>query len=105
MFYWGFDDDLATIILVLSALCIYISYDITRVSKGAPRSWYLIIAAFMVLFVYRGFELYFDTQSPNDLINDWEALIFVLASTLLLAGLYTLDRTFRRHLEAADRGG
>lgn len=101
---WGLDDDLVTVILVASLLSIYFSYAITRVSQGAPRAWYVIIAAFTVSSVYRGVQLYFDIQSPESIINDGEALISLIASVTLLAGLVMLNRSFRRSLEAS-RGG
>lgn len=100
MFYWGLDDDLVAVILAASILSIYFSYSITRVSKGAPRAWYVIIAAFAVATVYRAVQLYFDTQSPDSIVNDWEALISLVASVTLLGGLVMLKRSFQRNLEA-----
>lgn len=98
MIYWGLDDALAIGILVFAALSVYISYDITRVSEGSPRAWNLFIAAFVVLLVYRAVQLYFDLLSPSGIIDDWEALISLIANALLVAGLALLDYTFRKHL-------
>jgi hypothetical protein len=100
MFYWGLDDDLAAVSVLLSALSVYVSYDITRISKGAPRGWYLIIGAFLVFLVFRIAQLYFDSQSASDLIDDWEASLAVLTGIMLLAGLVMLDRSFKTHQKA-----
>jgi hypothetical protein len=62
LFYWGFDDYLALIILLLSALSIYYAFSITRIAKGAPRGWYVIIAALAIGFIFRVTQLYLDVQ-------------------------------------------
>jgi hypothetical protein len=100
LLYWGFDDVLATAILVFSALSVYLAWDITRVFEGSPRAWDLFIAAFVALFAYRAVELYFDLQSPSGIIDDWEASVALVAGVLLFGALLLLDLTFRRHREA-----
>ena len=101
MLYWGYDDYAAILVLVLSALSIYYSFEVTRVTKGAPRAWYFFICAFVVLFVYRAVQLYFDVQSPSDLIDDYEVTLSLLVGALLLAGLVALTRGFRRGLKTS----
>lgn len=102
MFYWGLDDDLAATILALSAINIYLAFDITRLTKGAPRGWYVIIAAFVVGFVYRATQLYLDVQSASSLIDDVEASISLLVGVLFAVGLFMLDSSFRRRLKTAQ---
>lgn len=99
MLHWGYDSILAALVLLASAGCLYLSYDIARVSRGPPRAWYLFMVAFLALCLYRGMELYFDTLSTGDIISDWEAGAALLATLLLLGGLWMLDLTFRRNLK------
>jgi hypothetical protein len=100
LFYWGLDDDLAVVILALSVLSIYLAFDITRPTKGAPRGWYVLIAAFVVAFMFRVAQLYYDVQSPSDIINVGEAMISLLAGVLFVVGLFMLNRSFRRRMKA-----
>jgi RsiW-degrading membrane proteinase PrsW (M82 family) len=100
LLYWGLGDDLASAVVVLMALSVYFSLAITRVSRGAPRAWYLFIAAFSTCLVYRAVQLYFDTQSSSSLINNWEVLLSLIAGALLLGGLVMLTQSFRRQLKA-----
>jgi len=102
LIYWGIDDDLAIIILILSALSIYLSFDITRVARGAPRAWYFIIGGFAVLLLFRLVQLYFDVQSPQDIISVEEASIAIVAGLLFVIGLFMLNRNFRLHQRAAQ---
>ena len=95
------DDDLAVLIMALSALSIYFAFDITRIAKGAPRAWYVIIGGFVVFFVFRAVQLYFDVQAPQDIISVEEASISLLASILFVIGLFMLDRCFRAQQRAA----
>ena len=102
MLYWGFDDDLAVAIVVLSALCVYYAFAITKITKGAPRGWYVIIAAFVIGFVFRIIQLYYDVQSPSNIIDVEEAAISLLAFLLFVVGLWMLNSSFRRRLKAAQ---
>jgi hypothetical protein len=102
MFYWGLDDYLAVAILVLGALSIYLAFDITRITKGAPRGWYVIVAAFVVAFVFRATQLYYDVQSPSDIIDDTEAAISLIALILFAVGLFMLNSSFRRRAKAVQ---
>ncbi|MGP8057940.1 MAG: hypothetical protein ACLP9K_10120 [Nitrososphaerales archaeon] len=102
MLYWGFEDDIALAIVVLSVLCIYYAFAITRTTKGAPRGWYVIVVAFVVGFVFRVTQLYFDVQSPSNLIDVEEAAISLLALLLFVAGLWMLNSSFRRRVKAAQ---
>lgn len=104
MVYWGLDDVLAIGILILAGISVYVSFDIRRVTDGSPRAWDLFIVAFVVLFLYRVVQLVFDLQSPQGTIDNWEALISLIANALLLGGLTMLDLTFRRHLKALQSG-
>lgn len=102
MFYWDVEDDLASAILVLSALSVYLAFDITRITKGAPRGWYVVIAAFVTIFVFRATQLYLDVQTPSNTIDEIEATISLIIGVLLAAGLYMLNSSFRRRLNAAQ---
>lgn len=102
MIYWGLDDELVLLIIALSVLSIYFAFDITRITRGAPRAWYVVIAGFVVLFAYRVVQLYFDVQTPQDIISVEEASISLLAGALFAAGLFMLDRCFRAQQKAAD---
>jgi glycopeptide antibiotics resistance protein len=102
LIYWGVDDDLTVIIIALSALSMYFAFDITRITRGAPRAWFVIIAGFVVLFVFRVMQLYFDVQSPQDIISIEEATISLLAGVLFAAGLFMLARSFRSQQRAAQ---
>lgn len=89
-------------ILVLSAISIYYALAITGTTKGAPRGWYVIIIAFVALFLFRAVELYYDVQSSSDIIDDAEAAISVVVGLLFVLGLLMLNRSFRRQLESAQ---
>lgn len=102
MIYWGADNDATVLILVLSALSIYFSVDIARVTKGAPKAWYVFIAAFGTWFAYKAVLLYFDTMYAPDIIDDWEAAISLVMGFLLLLGLVMLDRSFRRQVRRTE---
>jgi uncharacterized membrane protein YjjP (DUF1212 family) len=104
LLYWGFEDDLAVAVVVLSAVCIFYAFSITRVTRGAPRGWYVMIVAFVVGFVFRATQLYFDVQSPSNIIDEEEAVISLLALLLFVAGLWMLNSSFRRRMKAAEAG-
>ena len=101
MIYLGFEDVLAIAILALSVLSIYIAFDITRITRGAPRAWYVMIGGFTVLLVFRIVQLYYDVQSPQGIISVEEASISLLAGTLFVVGLLMLSRSFRAQQRAA----
>jgi hypothetical protein len=90
------------VIVALSAICIFLSYDITRITSGAPRAWYVIILAFAVLLGSRAFEAYNDILSPTGDIDLEETLITLLVLVLFVIGLYMLDSTFRRRLRVSQ---
>jgi uncharacterized membrane protein len=99
LLYWGLDDDLALAIIFLSVLSIYYALAITRTTKGAPRGWYIITIGFVTLFIFRVVQLYYDAQSPSDIIDDTEATISLLVGVFFVIGLLMLNRSFRRRLE------
>ena len=88
-------------ILILSALSMYLAYDLTRITKGAPTAWYVIIAAFGLLFVWRATELYFDVQSASAMIDMQEAIVALFVGFLFVIGLFMMARSFRRQLKAS----
>jgi glycopeptide antibiotics resistance protein len=102
LIYWGVDDDLTVIIIALSALSMYFAFDITRITRGAPRAWYVVIGGFVVLFVFRISQLYFDVQSSLDIINIDETTISLFAGVLFAIGLFMLARSFRSQQRAAQ---
>jgi vacuolar-type H+-ATPase subunit I/STV1 len=102
LFYWGLDDTLDLVVILLNAGGIYLAYEITRITKGAPRGWYFVIIAFGVFLVFRASQLYFDTQTPSDTINIIEAVISIVAWVFLITGLYLLNASFRRRLKTAE---
>jgi RsiW-degrading membrane proteinase PrsW (M82 family) len=102
--YWDIEDYLAAASFAISVASIYFSFEVIRASKGAPQAWYLFIAAFVSMAVFRGVQLYFDLQHPPNTINDWEVSLALLVGAFLLAGLVLLARTFRIHLNAVRPG-
>jgi hypothetical protein len=82
--------------VLLSALSIYIAYDITRIASGAQRAWYLIMLGFVVLLIRTATGLYFDVQTPVDVIDAGESLITLIVVVFFVFGLFALDRTFRK---------
>jgi hypothetical protein len=94
-------DMVSVFIVVLSALNAYLAYSITKITNGAPRAWSVIILAFIVLMAARVTQLYFDVQSPMDLIDLAEAVITLTVIILFAVGLTMLKRTFRRQLKVA----
>jgi hypothetical protein len=96
--YFDWDDWLYVASITTSAMNIYVSFDITRISKGAPRGWSIIICAFILSMAYRSVQFYLDLVTPGSLIDQFEAGLSILVSLLLLVGLTMLDRSFRRRL-------
>lgn len=101
MLYWGIEDDLAVVILALTVINVYYALAITKIAKGAPRGWYVIIAGFVAVFIFRAAELYFDVQSPSNTIDAEEAAISILAALLFVVGLIMLNSSFRKRLKAS----
>ena len=95
-------DVVSIVIVALSALSIYLAYDITRITSGAPKAWYVIILAFAVLLVRRATQAYFDILSPSNDIDIGEAIITLVVVVLFVVGLFMLDRTFRRQIRATQ---
>ena len=93
---------MTVLILVFSALSIYFSVDIARISKGAPRAWYVFIAGFSTWFMYHSITLCLDTVNAPDIIDDWDAVISLVVGILLFVGLVMLDRGFRRQARGVD---
>jgi quinol-cytochrome oxidoreductase complex cytochrome b subunit len=100
--YWSLADTLAIALIVFDAWSILFAYSIARLTGGAPKAWYLIIAAFGVLLVRTMTQLYFDIQSPDSVISDTETGISLVVGILLAVGLYLLFRTFQRQLKVAS---
>jgi hypothetical protein len=91
-------DVVSIVIVALSALCIYLAYDITRITSGAPKAWYVIILAFAVLLVRRATQAYLDILSPSNDVDVEEALVTLVVVALFVVGLLMLDRTFRKQV-------
>jgi len=103
MTYWTIADDIAVAVLVVGALCMYLSFGLTRMTSGAPRAWYVIIAAFAVLFVRGIPELYLDIQAPASRVDIFEETILLAVVVLFAIGLYMLTRTFQKQLDPGRR--
>jgi len=100
--YITFADGLSIVIVALSALSIYLAYGITKISSGAPRAWYLIIAGFVVLLIKTVIDLYLDIISPLDLIDATQAVTTLVIIVFFVLGLFALHRTFRRQLKISQ---
>jgi hypothetical protein len=87
---------------VLCAVCIYLAYDITTITAGAPKAWYVIIAAFGVLLVKRTVQAYYDILIPGSGISTDEAITTLVVIVFFAVGLYMLDTTFRRQLKISQ---
>ncbi len=104
MVSWNFADTLAVVEIAFYAFSLFLAYNLTRLTGGAPKAWYLVVAAFGVLLVREVFRLYFDIQSPENMLDDLQVGISLLVSILFSIGLYLLFKTFQRHLTIADSG-
>ena len=104
MVYWSLADTLAVALIAMDTLSIVIAYVLTRLTGGAPKAWYLIIAAFGVLLIRTVIQLYFDIRSPDSLISDTETAISLSVGVLFAIGLFWLLKTFQRQLRAANPG-
>jgi quinol-cytochrome oxidoreductase complex cytochrome b subunit len=100
--YWTLADTLAVASIIFDAWSILIAYTITRLTGGAPKAWFLIIAAFGVLLIYTMTLLFFDIQSPDSLISDTETSISLIVGLLFAIGLFLLLKTFQRQVKAAN---
>jgi hypothetical protein len=87
---------------VLCAVCMYLAYDITTITAGAPKAWYVIIAAFGVLLVKRTVQAYYDILIPGSGISTDEAITTLVVIIFFAVGLYMLDQTFRRQLKVSQ---
>lgn len=104
MLYWGVDDDLAVLILAFSAFSVYKAYAISRLADGAPRGWYVIVAAFVALFAYWAAQLYIDSRTASNVIDDVGATVSLLVGVLFVVGLLMLYSSFRRRLTVTETG-
>ena len=102
--YWSLADTLAVALVVFDAWSILLAYGIIRLTGGAPKAWYFITAAFVVLLISTVTRLYFDVQTPDTVISDTETTISLLVGVLLAIGLFLLLKTFQRQLKAANLG-
>ena len=102
MLYFDAGNVISILIVMLSAICIYLAYSITRITSGAPTAWYVIIAAFAVLLITRTVEAYYDVLSPGSGISTDEAVITLIVIVLFVVGLYMLNSTFRKQLRVAQ---
>jgi hypothetical protein len=102
LLYFTAGDIISIATAVVCAICMYVAYDITTITAGAPRAWYVIIAAFGVLLVKRTFEAYYDLLSPGSDINTDEAVMTLVMVILFATGLFMLDRTFRKQFKVSQ---
>jgi hypothetical protein len=102
--YWSLADTLAVALIAFDIGSILFAYNLTRLTGGAPKAWYLIIAAFGVLLIRTITQLYFDIQSPDNLISDTETGISLVVGILFALGLYLLLKTFQKQLKVANLG-
>jgi hypothetical protein len=102
LFYFDAGSVISIIIVALSAGCIYLAYDITRITAGAPKAWYVIIAAFAVLLVKRAGQAYYDIISRTNDISLDEATTTLMVVLLFVVGLYMLNRTFRKQFKVSQ---
>lgn len=103
MLYWGLDEFTALAGIVLCFGGTYVAFDLIRISQGAPRAWYFVVAAFATLVVFQTVRFYFDIQIPDTLLDNLKAVILLAFDALLLSGLYLLDRSFRKHLKVVNQ--
>ncbi|HKT21630.1 MAG TPA: hypothetical protein VJR06_03265 [Nitrososphaerales archaeon] len=82
----------------------YVAFDIIRVTTGAPRAWYIVIAAFLTMLVHEVIRLGFAIQVQDTFEDDLDAALLLVFGLLLLSGLALLDRAFRRHSKVLQPG-
>ena len=104
MFYWGLDELLAVVGISLCFVATYVTFDMIQVGEGAPRAWYIVVAAFMVLVAYHGARIYFNSSSPDTFAHDVTAALLVTFDLLFLAGATLMDLSFRKRMKAIRSG-
>jgi hypothetical protein len=102
LLYWGFAEYLSILIIVLYALGLYFAYSLTRITRGAPTAWYVIILALALLLMRRAVELYNSIQTQTSLSDTEETVLSFFVALFLSTGLLMLMRTFRRQLRVAQ---
>jgi hypothetical protein len=102
LLYWGVAEYLSVIIIALYALGLYFAYSLTRITRGAPTAWYVIILAFALLLMRRAVELYDGLQAQAGASNTQETVLSLFVALFLSTGLFMLSRTFRRQLRVAQ---
>jgi hypothetical protein len=102
LLYWGFADYLSVVIMALYALGLYFAFSLTRITRGAPAAWYVVIAALALLLFRRAVELYYDVQTQSSISDTEETVLSFFVALFLSTGLLMLARTFRRQLRASQ---
>ena len=102
MVYLNLADVLSTLEIIFDVLCIWLAQRLTRIAGGAPRAWYVIIAAFVVLLVWTSSQLIDDMSSVADIIDVGTAAISLVVVALFALGLFMLLRSFQRRIELID---
>jgi hypothetical protein len=102
LLYWDFADDLSVGIIVLYVVGTYAAYSLTRIARGAPAAWYVIVAALALMMLRRVVQLYYDVQTTVPSATASENVLSLLVALLLSAGLVMLTRAFRRQLRASQ---
>lgn len=103
MLYLNFADYLSFVILALYALSVYSAYSLTRITRGAPTAWYVIVIALALLLLRRTLDLYYGLQTEATLAYTEETTVSFLVALFLSTGLMMLARTFRRQLKIAQQ--
>lgn len=102
LLYWGFADDLSLASIALYAVCVFFAYSLTRMTRGAPAAWYVIILAFVLLLLRRVIGLYMDVQTQVSAAETDETVLSFFVSLFFTLGLFMLSRSFRRQLRLAQ---
>lgn len=102
LLYWSFADDLSLGSIVLYALCVFFAYSLTRMTRGAPAAWYVIVLALVLLLLRRVIGLYVDVQTQVTASETEETLLSFFVSLFFALGLFMLSRSFRRQLRLAQ---
>jgi hypothetical protein len=102
LLYFGFEQDLSILTIPVYALGVYYAYSLTRITRGAPAAWYVIILALVLLLLRRVVGIYPDLQAPASVSDIEETVLAFLVALLLSVGLLMLARTFRRQLKISQ---